>query len=222
MKTLTLNKENLEKALEVFGLDKTLLQENPFLKKEELVKSNENNLEKALANSDDLMKALEVSKNIDLFNKSWGEKTEELTKGLTSISENYINIKKELTEKDSLIKSLTEKVTNYENDLKSLVSKVDLIGNTPNLRKSITNTSYVDRNFQQEDIKKSETGENVLSLNKDLPKIRKVIENQLDNELKKGIDNGPFLTGSQYFDATKKLTPAIIAELSKEGIKIVD
>jgi len=233
MKNLELTNENLEKALQTFGLSSTLLKANPFLAKPavetDLEKSNKDDLNKTDAkdalvkalgfSNDDLQKALLVSSKIEEFNASWTKKSEDLQKSLTEASESYNALSQNINEKDTLIKSLSEKNETLTKSLQDLSDKVDSIGTQGNMRKSITNTSFAEKPFEK-GVKNENEGKQVLSITKDLQQIKRAVEFALDNELSKGIKDGPFLNGAESFEANKKLTKGMIDAFAKEGIII--
>jgi len=229
-KELILNEENLKKALGVFGISNALTKANPFTADLQKGLNNEGDslnkedaskvIQKALGfSSEDLEKALNISKSISDFNTTWGTKTEEFSKGLGIIGGKFTDLEKSLNEKleakDELIKGLKE-------ELKTLSEKVETIGNASPLRKSIANTTFAERNFVNNDLQKGNPneGKKVLSLSKNTDVIRKAIELGLDGELKKGINNGPFMIGAEHFDAYKNITPEIKTALEKEGFVI--
>lgn len=238
-KELQLTQENLEKALQTFGLSKTLVQDNPFLKvvkkddslnkgnQDELGKSEAGNvLLKALGiSADDLQKAIKVHDEIQNFNKTWSDKTEEIIKGIGDFGTKYEALSKEVKAKDEIIKGLQETL-NKQNETLDLIKKdIVTIGNTPNLRKSLLSTSFKEKeSFEKGEgdgkENKDNKGKIVISLSKEPIKVRQAIEHQLDKEIEKGIKNGPFIKGAEFFDSSKRLSPEMISAFNEVGIII--
>lgn len=245
---LSLTPENIKKACEVFGLNYDEITKgetpNPFLmekKEDEIKKSEEGEALNKEQNVDLLFKALGVEPNsLKLAIQVLPKITEigSLVKGLedelgkvnTSLTSLKLGSEDSLVNKvETLIKGYNDLVgfkTTLESDLEkanttisSLQKKIRVIENVPLRDKKSVTSDKIEKSFSGDD--NSMDGKIVYSLSKNKGTINNLLGDRMQEEISKGLEDGPFQKAAMTFEASGRLSRQVIEALNKDNIVLV-
>ena len=246
---ITLTTENLKKACEVFDLDYDSIikgeSSNPFLiekDKDELekaeIKSGEEVLEKE-GNADLLFKALGVEPDtlkvaIQVLPKV--VQMGELVKSLEDTLNNINNSLKLENEKESFVNKVSTLIKGYDDltgingilkdDLKkaqdsivSLNDRIEKIIKVPLRDKKSITSDTIQKSFTGEP--NNLEGKTVYSISTQKNTINSLLGDRMQEEIQKGIADGPFSQAAMTFEASGRLSRQVLEALNKDDIVLV-
>jgi len=210
---VSINEENLQKALSAFGLSLNLLDQqldeskNPFI-----IKEKGNDLNKGIDN--DLDEGNEVGK-VDVKNI--------FLKGL-GIEETSIGALNQLPE---VIKGFTEGLASLQKaqfSLDEYNKRLSKLENEPLGRKAAASSRALEKNFNGEELQKGGDGKApkaVFSLSRNRKEILNLLESKagMDN-LEKGGGDRDYMNALMSYESSGAIPAAILKALNSEGILI--
>lgn len=237
MNELEITSDNLKKACEVFNLDYESIVKgettNPFLMKAE--KNDIGEGTNSESNADLLFKALGVEPAALKVAISVLPKMTELGELVKSLEDTLNDTIKNLpssdlgSKVDTLIKGynsavelngqLKDELRKAQEDTISLQNRIKRIEDTPiRDKKSITSNSIEKAYGGQEDTMEGKT---VFSLTRNKSNINALLGDRMQEEIQKGIADGPFQNAAMNFEASGRLSRTVIETLNKDGIVLV-
>ncbi len=202
MKSVELSQDNLNKALNWFKAN--------FSAKGNIFKGANNNLEK-----DKALKELSEIPNI--FNKVISDinvahnSTQDIIKGQVNEIAELKKQNKELIEQNRTQKLL---VKGQGDDIDSIKASVELLSNTPQKPKSLTQ-SYLVKGGENK-LENENNNQVTYSIARNKLEINSLLGSKMEKEIQKGMGGGEFTTAAVVFESQKQISPQIIKKLQEE------
>ncbi len=202
MKSVELSQDNLNKALNWFKTN--------FGAKGNIFKGASNSLEK-----DKTLKELSEIPNI--FNKVISDiniahnSTQDLIKGQVDEIAELKKQNKELIEQNRTQRTL---VKGQGDEIDGIKASVELLGNTPQKPKSLTQ-SYLVKGGENK-LEKEDSNQVIYSITRNKLEINSLLGAKMEKEIKKGMGGGEFTSAAVTFEAQKQIDPQIVKKLQEE------